>query len=207
MAEPGDGPGGASPSAAGSRIDRLYEQAEVATQKYDAAKERIGELHEQVGHAQERAARGQAKVNRLRSGLASAAGAQYRSGGLDPALALMLSEDADGYLDKAATLDRIGSRQQDRLGRLKDAQRALGQQRTEAGAKLAQLERQRTELKRQKKTVLKKLATARRLLGGLSPAERAELERASRGGRDAGSLVTGGERASSTRAAAAVAAV
>ena len=84
----------------------------------------------------------------------------------------MLTEDPDGYLDKAATLDRIGSRQQDKLRQLQSAQRAL-----EAAAlprppaKLDRLERQRAELKRQKKAVQKKLAAARRLLDELSPAE------------------------------------
>jgi len=205
-ARPGDGPGRDSRPSAHSRIDRLYEQAESATEKYNAAAERAGELRTQVEHGQERAARGQAKVNRLRSALGSLAGAQYRSGGLDPALALLLSEDPQSYLDKAGTLDRIGSRQRDKLVRLKAAQRELAQQRTESGAKLAQLERQRAELKRQKKTVLKKLGAARRLLGGLSPAEKAARERASRGGGRGHAPGAGSEHASSARAAAAVAA-
>lgn len=204
-ARPGDGPGSASSRSADARIDRLYEQAESATEKYNAAAERASELRRQVEHVQERAARGQAKVNSLRTGLASLAGAQYRSGGLDPALALILSEDPDSYLDKAATLDRIGSRQQHKLSRLKSAQRTLKQQRAEAGTKLAELERQRAELKRHKKAVQKKLAAARQLLDRLSPAERAARERASRaGGRQGPSA--GGAEAATGRAAAAVAA-
>lgn len=202
-ARPGDGPGAVSDAHAGARIDRLYEQAESATEKFNAAGERTAELRKQVEYGQERAARGQAKVNRMRSALASLAGAQYRSGGIDPALALMLTEDPDSYLDKAATLDRIGSRQQHKLSQLSRAQRALKQQRSEAGTKLAELERQRKELKRQKKVVQKKLAAAQRLLGGLSPAERAERERASRTDGRGG---PGGGEASSQRAAAAVAA-
>ncbi|WP_314172703.1 C40 family peptidase [Streptomyces winkii] len=199
--------GAATERTAGSRIDRLYEQAEAATEKYNAAAERARELQRQVEYAQESAARKQQSVNALRSALASFAGAQYRSGGIDPSLALMLTEDPDGYLDKATTLDRIGSRQQDRLQRLKSAQRSLNQQRTEAGAKLRMLERERAERKRQKKAVLKRLAAARELLHELSPAERAERERASRAGGRGGSFLPGaGAEASSQRAAAAVAA-
>ncbi|HWM37652.1 MAG TPA: NlpC/P60 family protein [Streptomyces sp.] len=205
-ARPDDGHGSPSAKAAGARIDRLYEQAESSTEKYNAAAERAGELRRQVEYAQERAARGQADVNRLRSALASFAGAQYRSGGIDPALMLMLSEDPDGYLDKATTLDRIGSRQQEKLGRFRSAQRALMQQRTEAGTKLAELERQRKELKHQKKAVLKKLAAARRLLDKLTPSERAERERASRAQERGGSFSPDGGGSSSQRAAAAVAA-
>lgn len=205
-ARPAD-PGPAADHAVGSRVDRLHEQAEVATEKYNAAAERAAELQRQVEHAQKSAARKQERVNRLRAALASLAGAQYRSGGIDPSIALMLTEDPDGYLAKAATLDRIGSRQQDELRRFENARRSLEQQRSEAGAKLAMLERERAERKRHKKAVLKKLGEARKLLRELSPKERAERARASRAGGRGGSFVpAGGAQAASQRAAAAVAA-
>lgn len=206
-ARPADPGTQAEHKAVGSRVDRLYAEAEAATEKYNAADERARELQRQVEHAQESAARKQQRVNRLRSALASLAGAQYRAGAIDPSLALMLTEDPDGYLDKAATLDRIGSRQQQKLQRFRSSQRSLNQERTEAGSKLAMLERERAERKRHKKAVLKKLKAARELLHELSPAEREERERASRAGTRSGSSVPGdGARASSQRAAAAVAA-
>ncbi|OEV30113.1 hypothetical protein AN219_12715, partial [Streptomyces nanshensis] len=206
-ARPADPGAQADRAAVGSRIDRLYAQAEAATEKYNAADERARELQRQVEYAQESAARKQQRVNRLRSALASLAGAQYRSGGIDPSVALMLTEDPDGYLDKAATLDRIGSRQQDDLQRFKSSQRSLKQERTEAGAKLTMLERERADRARHKKAVLKKLKAARELLRELSPAERAERERASRSDGRGGSFEPGsGAQASSQRAASALAA-
>lgn len=205
-ARPAD-PGATADRAVGARVDRLYEEAEAATEKYNAADESARELQRQVEYAQENAARKQERVNRLRSALASVAGAQYRSGGIDPSIALMLTEDADGYLDKAATLDRIGSRQQEKLRQLNSSQRSLRQQRAEAGSRLVVLQRERAERKRHKKAVLKKLGEARELLRELSPSERAERERASRaGGRGGPSVPGGGADASSSRAAAAVAA-
>ncbi|QPP09294.1 hypothetical protein G4Z16_25970 [Streptomyces bathyalis] len=205
-ARPAD-PGTAEDRAVGARIDKLYEQAEAATERYNAASERSRELEHQVEYAQESAARKQERVNRLRSALASFAGAQYRSGGIDPSIALMLTEDPDGYLDKAATLDRIGSRQHEKLLRFKSAQRSLKQQSAEAGTKLGLLERERAERKRQKQAVLKKLDAARKLMHVLSAAERAERERASRAGGRGGSAVPGsGAKASSQRAEAALAA-
>lgn len=214
-AQPGDEAGHhPSRSAAGARVDRLYEQAEAATEKYDAAAERVQRLGKQVEYAQGRAARGQAKVNRLRTALGSLADAQYRSGGIDPSVQLLLSERPDSYLDKAATLDRIGSRQRGRLGQLRSAERSLAQQRAEAGTRLDGLDRERRELKRRQDAVRKKLAAARRLLARMSPDERAEHSRASRGdGRGAGGGDGAAARgfgakggASSARAAAAVAA-
>ncbi|MGW7516788.1 NlpC/P60 family protein, partial [Streptomyces sp. NPDC054796] len=219
---PGDDQTSVSRPALNSRIDRLYEQAEAATEKFNGAAERTERLREQVDHAQDRIARTQAKVNRLRNALGALAGAQYRSGGVDPSVTLLLSSDPDGYLDKAATLDRISSRQEDRLAQFGGARRALEQQREEAGGKLLRLERQQKALKASKNEVREKLAAARKLLNRLTPEERAERERASRGGgRDGGrgdgrgdgrggdgqAPGTGGGKASSARAAKAVAAV
>nr|WP_016906935.1 NlpC/P60 family protein [Streptomyces xiaopingdaonensis] len=203
-AEPADE---ASRASVSSRVDGLYAQAEKATERYNAVAERAGSLREQVEHAQDRVARGQAKVNRMRGGLAAVAGAQYRSGGVDPALMLMLSSDPDTYLDRAAVLDRIGSRQATGLGQLQRAQRALDQQRTEATGKLDRLRSEQRELKKRKAGVQHKLAEARRLLEKLTPKERAERERGSRAGDRAQAGEAGGGKASSAHAASAVSAV
>ncbi len=209
----GQAPAGAEPAdeasraSVSSRVDGLYAQAEKATERYNAVAERAGSLREQVEHAQDRVARGQAKVNRMRGGLAAVAGAQYRSGGVDPALMLMLSSDPDTYLDRAAVLDRIGSRQATGLGQLQRAQRALDQQRTEAKGKLGRLRSEQRELKKRKAGVQHKLAEARRLLEKLTPKERAERERGSRAGDRAQAGEAGGGKASSAHAASAVSAV
>ena len=107
-AQPADEP---SRSSAAARVDSLYADAEAATERYNAVAERAGSLRDQVEHLQDRVARGQHRVNRMRDGLAAVAGAQYRSGGVDPALALMLDTDPQNYLDRTAVLERIGSRQ------------------------------------------------------------------------------------------------
>ncbi|GGX53520.1 NlpC/P60 family protein [Streptomyces minutiscleroticus] len=188
-----------------ARVDRLYEEAERATEAYNKADDRADGLSEQVGLAQDRLARQQDRVNALRDALGSLAGAQYRSGGIDPSLALLFSTDPDGYLDKAAALDRIGVRQAGELRRLNSALRVLGQQREEAGRKLAELEESRRDVARNKRLVERKLAVARRLLNTLSADEREAFGRASRSAR--GALPEfGGSAAPSGRAAAALAA-
>ncbi|MFH0244724.1 NlpC/P60 family protein [Streptomyces sp. HK10] len=199
-ADPADGP---APAALGARVDRLYADAERATERYNTVSERVEDLREQVERAQDGAARDQARVNRMRGDLGSLASAQYRSGGIDPALALLLSEGPEEYLAKAATLDRINSRQAAKLKAFRSAVRALEQQRTEAGGKLAELRRQREALGEHRETVQRKLGAAQRLLNRLPPGERAARGHASRGaGRPAAPM----EPAPSSRAAAAVAA-
>ncbi|MEU1669199.1 C40 family peptidase [Streptomyces sparsogenes] len=160
---------GATPGA----VQRLYAQAERATERYNAAEAHTQGLRRQVDRIQDRVARGQERLNRMRLALAALAGGQYRSGGVAPGLALILSEDPAHYLTKAATLERIGERQAGQLRVFQAAQRTLRQQRAEAAARLARLEHSRKAVIRHKRAVRHKLATARRLLNALSPGERA----------------------------------
>ncbi|MGI5257363.1 NlpC/P60 family protein [Streptomyces angustmyceticus] len=194
--------------AATARVDHLYEQAERATEKFNGAGARTGKLRRQVAALQDRTARAQERVNRMRGRLGALAAAQYRAGGMDPTVRLMLSERPDTFLEKAAALDRIGAGQARELRGLRAAQRSLEQQRRETVRKLAQLEVGRAEVARHKKDVQHKLATARRLLEALPKDARAAYTRAARGGGHHEAVPDlRGAVPSSGRAAAAVAAV
>ncbi|MFB7331829.1 NlpC/P60 family protein [Streptomyces adustus] len=202
---------GAVPATAAPRegtraeVDRLYEEAERATEAFDRADERAGLLRTEVGHARDRIARQQDRVNSLRQTLGSLAGAQYRSGGLDPSLALLLSDDPSDYLDRASVLDRISTRQADELTELRSALRELSQERADATSQLAELERSRRAVATHKRTVEKKLARARRLLNSLPLQERLAFGQASRSGlTDLAGF--GSAEAATGRAASAVAA-
>ncbi|MFK0115876.1 NlpC/P60 family protein [Streptomyces sp. NPDC090994] len=202
--------GAAVPAAAAphddtrAEVDRLHTEAEQATEAYNEAAERTDALREEVGVVQDRIARQQGRINTMRDALGSLAGAQYRSGGLDPSVALLLSADPDDYLDKAAALDRIGAHQAGELRRLQHALRHLAQDRAEAGRTLERLNKSLRTVAAHKKTVERKLAEARRLLNSLSATER-EADRASRSGR-AGLPDPSGGAAASGRAASALAA-
>lgn len=167
-----DPSGGTAPDAA-SRLDRLYQQAEEATQTYDAARERQTRLRSELADLQNQAARGQQRVNVLRDEIGTLAASQYRGGGVDPTLALLMSARPDQYLDQATALDRLGSREAGRLGQLQDAERVLRQQRAEAGAKLAELRRTGAQLRERKAAVQRSLAAAMAVLHGMAPAQRA----------------------------------
>ncbi|MFH9422764.1 NlpC/P60 family protein [Streptomyces sp. NPDC017529] len=170
-----------APADVSSRIDALYEQAEKATEEYNGATERTRKLRTEVSALQDRVARGQEHVNRLRARLGAVASAQYRSGGLDPALKLMLSENPADYLDKAAALDRVQGSQAGQLRELQGSQRGLEQERKEAAGKLAALEASRRDVAHHKKDVEHKLAAAQRLLNSLPGQDRAAYDRANRG--------------------------
>ena len=189
-----------------AEVDRLYAEAEKATEAYNKAGENAGTLRRQVSDAQDRIARQQERINTMRESLGSLAGAQYRSGGIDPTLALLFSADPADYLDKAAALDRIGAHQAGELRDLQSAMRELSQERAEAVLKLADLDKSRKAVAAHKKTVEKKLAKARTLLNSLPYAARAAYDRASRDGRgvipDFGSALPASARAAAAIAAA-----
>ncbi|MFE4638784.1 NlpC/P60 family protein [Streptomyces sp. NPDC056773] len=180
-------PAGAAPGlpqepSAGTRaqVDRLFEEAEQATERFNEAGERAGRLRSEVDRIQDAVARGQDRINTMRGVLGAYAGAQYRAGGIDPAVELMLSEDPDDYLAKAAALDRLSGRQARQLDELRSEQRRLGQERREASRKLAELDALRADVAKEKRAVTAKLAAARRLLNEMPTQERAEFDRASR---------------------------
>ncbi|MEU1944945.1 NlpC/P60 family protein [Streptomyces sp. NPDC059474] len=190
-AEPHDPAGRPAARSAGDRVATLYAQAERATERYNAAQTRTRTLRREVDRIQDRVARGQGRVNRMRVALGALAGGQYRTGGIDPGLALLLSGDPAQYLDRAATLERITSRQAAQLRVVQSAQRTLRQERAEAAAKLVKLEHSRRTVARHKRAVQHRLATARRLVNALPPRERQTYgqHRASRaGGREPGAL-------------------
>jgi cell wall-associated NlpC family hydrolase len=189
-----------------AEVDRLYEEAEQATEAYNKADERADDLRGEVGTAQDGIARHQERINRMREALGSLAGAQYRSGGLDPSLALLFSDDPDDYLDKASVLDRITTHQAGELRDLQEALRELAQERSEAAEKLGELEKSRKAVASHKRIVEKKLAKARALLNALPSEERDAYDRASRSGRtdmpDLGSAAPPSARAAAAIAAA-----
>ncbi|MFD4026992.1 NlpC/P60 family protein [Streptomyces sp. NPDC058576] len=191
-----------------AKVDKLYHEAEAATEKYNGAKEQQDNLKKEVDALQDKVARGQAELNTLRTELGSIATAQYRSGGIDPSVALFLASDPDSFLDQASALDQLTVKQTESLQKIQSKQRTLAQQRKEAQDKLGDLADVRKALGENKKKYQGKLADAQQLLNTLTQAERAKMQqdeqRASRAASDRVEL--GNEAPASGRGAAALSA-
>lgn len=203
-----------SPAQVKAEVDKLYQEAETATEKYDGATEEADKARQRLDALQDEAARRTDRLDAAREALGSTAAAQYRNGGIDPSVQLLLSSDPGRYLDDAAFAERVDNRQAAAVARVRTQLREIQRLRGAARVELASLKSRQTELRRQKKTIDEKLGRARQLLSGLTPAQRAQLSadggsgRASRDAlRDLGpvsvSAATAG--APDARAAAAVA--
>ncbi|WEH41244.1 NlpC/P60 family protein [Streptomyces sp. NBC_01218] len=179
-----------------AKVDKLYEEAEQASEKYKGAKEQQDKLKGQVDAIQDKVAREQDELNALRGELGSIATAQYRSGGIDPSVQLFFSSDPDDFLDQASALDSLTAKQAESLEKIQSKQRTLAQQRKEAQGKLGELTTVRETLGKNKKEAQSKLAAAQHLLNTLTAAERAKIaETEQRASRDAGSRVDLGNEA------------
>ncbi|OQR64331.1 hypothetical protein B6E66_09360 [Streptomyces maremycinicus] len=188
-----------------TKVDKLYEEAEQATEKYNGAQEKQEKLQKEISTIQDNVARGQSELNELRDSMGLAAAAQYRTGSIDSSVQLLLSSDPDDFLDKASTADQLSAQQVEALKKIQEKQRELAQERSEASTKLKDLASTRTELGKKKKEVQAKLAEARKLLNTLTAKEQAALAAAdARASRDAGDRVDLGDApAGSGRAMAA----
>ncbi|MFD9815931.1 NlpC/P60 family protein [Streptomyces sp. NPDC059080] len=190
-----------------SEVDKLYGQAEQATEKYNGAKEDQQKLQKEVADLQDKVARGQGELNDLRKGLGAVASGQYRSGSIDPSVQLFLSGDPDTYLEKAATLDQLSGKQADQLKVIADKQRRLAQERAEAASKIQDLSETRKALGQKKDEIQGKLTKAQELLNTLTAKEKAALQaKEDRANRSSDRADLGHDVPASQRGAAALAA-
>lgn len=197
-----------TPAQVKAEVDRLYREAEVATEQYNGARVKAAAAEKSVDALRDEAARRTERLNTARGALGSYAAAQYRSGGLDPAVQLALSSDPDQYLQRAAYVERAGEQRATELRAVRRQAADVAQVRAEAAGQLTELASRQAALRKHKATVRTKLAEARELLARLSPADRAAYD-ASEGGRGGAhadrSAPRGSAQAPNARAAAAVA--
>ncbi|MFC8232182.1 NlpC/P60 family protein [Streptomyces sp. NBC_01724] len=190
-----------TPAQVKAKVDRLYHEAEVATEQYNGAKEKAAATTKSLGALRDEATRRTERLNASRNALGSLAAAQYRTGGIDPAVQLALSSDPDDYLQRASYVDRIADRQATEVSKVQRQVSEIAQLRAEAKEELAALGTRQAELKKHRTTVRAKLADAQRLLDTLSPAQRAAYEQWGTTRSAAGHADRSDRRAGATQAA------
>ncbi|MEW1633878.1 NlpC/P60 family protein [Streptomyces sp. NPDC093801] len=165
-----------TPAQIKAEVDRLYGEAEEATERYNGAKAGADGAERALTGLQEEAARRADRLGAARSALGAVAAGQYRSGGLGPALQLALASDPQDYLERAALLTRAGDRTAAGVASVRRGLDEVARLRAQADGHLAEVRARRDELARQKAVVEDRLAAARRLLDRLGAEERAAYE-------------------------------
>ncbi|MFI5754267.1 NlpC/P60 family protein [Streptomyces sp. NPDC051569] len=180
-----------TPAQVKTKVDKLYEQAEAATDRYNGAKEKAKDARTSLSELRDEATRRTDRLNTSRNALGSVAAAQYRSGGLDPAVQLALSSKPDQFLEGAALVERAGARQAEALDGIRRELAEIAQLRSQADDQLATLKAREAELAKDKTVIQGKLDAAQRLLTQLTAAQRARYTRAGQYGGGSMTGVTG----------------
>ncbi|MER5519154.1 NlpC/P60 family protein [Streptomyces sp. NPDC002763] len=158
------------------KVDALYRQAESATEKYNAAKEKTGKQRKQVDTLLDDVAERTDRLNKAREELGSFAAAQYRTGASAPDTAtFLLADSPQDYFDQTQLMSRLTSREKDAVDDYTTQQSAAMAKRQEAAKSLQTLTETQDDLKTAKSTVQTKLTSARELLSQLTAQEKARL--------------------------------
>ncbi|KMS66865.1 glycoside hydrolase [Streptomyces viridochromogenes] len=158
------------------KVDDLYRQAESATEKYNAAKEKTAKQRKRVDTLLDDVAKRTQTLNDAREELGRNAAAQYRTGAAAPDTAtFLLADTPQDYFDQSQLMDRMTGRQKEAVDDYFTQQSATMKKRQEATRSLETLTESQNDLQTAKTTVQTKLADARELLSKLTAEEKARL--------------------------------
>ncbi|MFF3659827.1 C40 family peptidase [Streptomyces olivochromogenes] len=158
------------------KVDDLYHQAETATEKYNATREKTAQQRKRVDSLLDDVAQRTEKLNTAREELGSFAAAQYRTGAAAPDTAsLLLADNPQDYFDQTQLMNRLTTRQKAAVDDYVTEQAATTKKRAEASESLQTLTTAQSALRTSKADVQRKLAEARSLLSKLTSEEKARL--------------------------------
>ncbi|MFD4246081.1 NlpC/P60 family protein [Streptomyces sp. NPDC058525] len=171
-----------TPAQVEAEVDRLYEEAEAATERYNGAKQKADEAERALDGLRDETARKTDQLNAARGTLGSLAATQYRRGSLGTAVQLAMAADPQEYLAQASFISRAGDRNAAGISSVRRRLDEVGKLKEQAAGRLADLRAQRDELAGHKAEIEGKLATAKQLLAKLTAEQRAAYEARSGGG-------------------------
>ncbi|MEV1020500.1 NlpC/P60 family protein [Streptomyces sp. NPDC050264] len=172
-----DTPETAELEAVRKKIDKLYHDAAVATDEYNAAEEKADKQSVAIVKLAQKIAAGQKKLDRLQSSAGAAAREQYRTGGIPREAQFMLSGDPQQFLDNAGRAYQGQQATRNLLSELARTQKDLAGYAEDASAKWKDLEEGRKKKAAAKKKVEKQIKEAQTLEGKLEKKERERLQK------------------------------
>ncbi|MER5183600.1 NlpC/P60 family protein [Streptomyces sp. NPDC002896] len=156
-------------------LDRLYHEAAVATDEYNAAEEKAGKQSDEIVKLARRIVKGQERLDELKERVGAAARAQYRSGGLPSEAQLMLSDDPQLFLDGAGRVRQGAQATKGLLAELTRTQEDLQAYAKDASTQWQKLEANRKAKAAAKKKIKSRIAQAEKLEAKLEKKERERL--------------------------------
>jgi murein DD-endopeptidase MepM/ murein hydrolase activator NlpD len=173
-ADPSGGPAGHGAGAAtglSAEVMRLYEEAAVATQQYEAGREEAEEQQARARRAEELLGTQRRHIAALHEDLGRIARAQYRtSGGLPVAAQMILAGSPDGLMRGHHAFAQADLAVNNAISKNRRAEARLAADEAKAAAEWQALEKRNTQLAALKADIEQKLESARSQLQGQADA-------------------------------------
>ena len=170
-----------------SRVDRLYQQAEQASERYNNARLQMRQAETRLTALNSDLRRQRAKVDVVREQVAADVVAQYQGQALSSTTQVLLSRDPDTFLDQLATVSAYNDQQTQMMADFAVQARRLEMRQAASRRELSRIAATKQQLGSEKKQIDEKAAAAKQLLSTLK--ERAAA-RASRSAQRAAQAAT-----------------
>jgi cell wall-associated NlpC family hydrolase len=157
------------------RVDALYEEAEVATERAHTITLDVEDAQRRLAVLRDDIAKQEREFEELQVVLAQVAADMYATGGIDPSMQMMLSSEPEDFLLQAQSLDQVMRSQDADLRRAETASLLLEQTKVRADQELEQLRELQAEAQKERDAANAKLDEARELLSRLKAEERERL--------------------------------
>jgi cell wall-associated NlpC family hydrolase len=161
------------------KLDKLYHDAAVATDAYNAAEEKSQKQSTEIVELAKKIVEGQQKLDGLKERAGAAARAQYRTGGLSDEAQLLLSDNPQEFLDGAGRVLSGERATKGLIAEMTRTQQDLTQYAADASAQWQQLEANRKAKAAAKEKIKTQIAAAEKLESQLEKRDKerlAELE-------------------------------
>ncbi|MFJ5036180.1 C40 family peptidase [Streptomyces sp. NPDC088560] len=143
------------------QLDALYHKAEVATQNYDAAKEKVQKQSRTITQLSQKTARTKRRLGDLTQQAGAAARAQYRGGLLPSSLQFALSPYPANALDAASSTYQVENGIKKLIDTLSSTEQDLRERSQDAKQQLQKLKKAESKAEDARHDVEKRIATAR----------------------------------------------
>ncbi len=166
-------PGPAATTLDGVRLqlDELYHQAEVATEKYNAADEKARAQRKRADGLKGQVKQAVQREKQLKASLGAAARAQYRGGGLPAEVQFVLTPRPERALTSAALAKQAQHRTTVKLMALKETREGLREQADKAATELRALQESREAMDKSREKIEDRIAAARTVQARLQKKE------------------------------------
>lgn len=158
-------------------VEGLEREAFLARTRYVAAVRAVRDSEARVAQATAAVAAAEAKLSRIRVTIGELVAANYRSGGANALLRLLLAEDPETLLQSADWVEQSAEYQVEALRRVAAVKADVDSDRRVQQQALVRLKKARAESAAQRKAVERKATQIRALLRSLQPSERTAAAR------------------------------